>query len=113
MVMRKHITSITLLIGFLLVPIMSHADGQALYMKNCKKCHGETGKGDTLMGKKLKIVDYTTAEAQAKVTDEAIAKSIKEGLKNEAGKKVMLAFGKKLSDPEVAELLTYFRTLKK
>ena len=30
------------------------ADAKELWDKNCKKCHGEDGKGKTAMGKKLR-----------------------------------------------------------
>ena len=65
------------------------------------------------MGKKFAVADYTKAEAQAKVSDEALAKAIKDGVLNEKGKKVMMAFGKKLSDEEVGQIVAYFRTLQK
>ncbi len=87
------------------------ADGAALFAKNCKKCHGDKGHGDTAMGERLEIRDYTDPAIQATITDEKIAEVIRDGLTNEDGKKVMLAFGKKLSDDEVQALVEHFRTL--
>ena len=110
--MCKKISLILPLIGMLALPVLANADGQELYMKHCKKCHGETGAGDTPMGKKFAVADYTTAEAQSAITDEAVAKAIKDGVVNDQGKKVMMAFGKKLSDEEVGQIVAYFRTLK-
>ncbi len=111
--MRKELRYILPLVGLFTVPLLGQAGGEELYMKHCKKCHGETGSADTVMGKKFSIKDYTTAEAQAALTDEAIATAIKEGLVNEEGKKVMMPFGNKLSDEEVTEIVAYFRSLKK
>ena len=64
------------------------------------------------MGKKFAVADYTTTKAQSAITDEAVAKAIKDGVVNDQGKKVMMAFGKKLSDEEVGQIVAYFRTLK-
>ena len=35
------------------------ADAKENWEKNCAKCHGPDGKGDTKMGKKLEIKDFT------------------------------------------------------
>jgi mono/diheme cytochrome c family protein len=64
------------------------------------------------MGKKFAVADYSKAEVQSAITDEAVAKAIKDGVVNDQGKKVMMAFGKKLSDEEVGQIVAYFRTLK-
>ena len=86
--------------------------GEELFLKNCKACHGADGKGQTPMGKRLKIKDYTKAEVQAEFTDEFIAKVIKEGIVNEKGKKVMLPFEKKMTPEEITAVVAYVRSLK-
>jgi mono/diheme cytochrome c family protein len=103
--MLKKIRLILPLLGMLTLPVLANADGQELYMKYCKKCHGETGAGDTPMGKKFAVADYSKAEVQSAITDEAVAKAIKDGVVNDQGKKVMMAFGKKLSDEEVGQIV--------
>ena len=80
-------------------------------MKNCKKCHGEDGKGDTPMGKRFSVPDYTDPAVQEALTDEAIRSSIIDGKKNSDGKKVMLAFGKRLSGEDLDALVAYVRSL--
>ena len=35
------------------------ADGAALWAQNCASCHGKDGSGNTTMGKKLGVKDYT------------------------------------------------------
>ena len=88
------------------------ADAKELWDKNCKKCHGEDGKGQTAMGKKAGAKDYTDAKVQADLKDDAMAKAIKEGVKD--GEKTrMKAFGEELSADDIKGLVAYFRTLKK
>ncbi|NDV63550.1 cytochrome c [Puniceicoccales bacterium CK1056] len=94
------------------VPLVANANsGEELWMKNCKKCHGEDGDGDTVMGKKFSIRDYTDPAVQESITDEDIVAAVTDGLKNEKGKKVMLAFGSKLTEEEISSVAAYVRTL--
>lgn len=88
------------------------SDSGELWTKNCKKCHGDDGKGATAMGKKFDIRDYTDPTVQATVTDEQIAEAIRNGIKNDAGKQVMQPLGDKLSDEEINTLVAYVRSLK-
>ena len=90
---------------------LAAADGAALYGKKCKSCHGADGKANTKMGKKLKCRDLSDPKVQAKLTDAAIAKSIKEGVKE--GGKVRMKPIKGLSDAEIQAVVKYVRSLKK
>ena len=56
-------------------------DVKATYDKECAKCHGADGKGETKMGKKLGAKDYTDAKVQEEMKDDTACKSIKEGMK--------------------------------
>lgn len=85
------------------------ADGSAIYTKECTKCHGADGKGDTPMGKKLKCKDLSVEAA--KLGEAKIATAIKEGLKE--GDKVRMKAFKDLSDADVQALAKYVLTLKK
>ena len=67
------------------------ADAAANWSDHCAKCHGAEGKGDTKMGHKLNISDFTDAAVQAKFTDEQAAKAIKTGVTDENGKMRMKA----------------------
>lgn len=89
---------------------LNAADAKATYDKECAKCHGKEGKGDTKMGQKLKVKDYTDAKVQAEITDEKAIKAIKEGVKD-GSKTVMKAY--ELSDAEVKDLVALIRTFKK
>jgi mono/diheme cytochrome c family protein len=90
----------------------SAADAKALYEKNCGKCHGPDGKGETKMGKKIGAKDYTSAKVQDELKDEDALKAIKKGYKDKEGKEVMKAFDD-LSDSDAKAVLAYLRTFKK
>src|SRR5436190_23710915 len=64
-------------------------DAKATYDKDCAKCHGADGKGQTKMGQKLGVKDYTDAKVQAEIKDEDAVKAIKAGVKDKEGKVVM------------------------
>jgi mono/diheme cytochrome c family protein len=80
---------------------------------HCAKCHGADGKGQTKVGKKLNIKDYTDAKVQAEMTDADIVKVTSEGVKDKAGKEKMKAFKGELSDAEIKEMVGYIRKFKK
>lgn len=88
------------------------ADPKDNYEQTCQKCHGADGKGDTKMGKKLEVRDYTDAKVQDSFKDEDAIKALKEGLKDADGKIQMKAFTD-LSDDDIKALVAYMRTFKK
>ena len=88
------------------------ADATANWKDQCVKCHGESGKGDTKMGKKLSISDFTDAKVQATFTDEEAFKAMKQGLADDKGKTTMKAI-EGLSDGEMKALVPYVRSLVK
>jgi mono/diheme cytochrome c family protein len=88
------------------------ADAKENWTSNCVKCHGAEGKGDTTMGKKLGIKDYTDAKVQAALKDEEMTKAIKDGVKDGDTTK-MKGFGDTLKDDEIKALVAYVRGLKK
>jgi cytochrome c6 len=88
------------------------ADAKALYEKECSKCHGEDGKGQTKMGKKLGAKDYTDAKVQAEMKDDAAFKATKEGLKDKDGKTLMKPL-EGATDDDIKALIAYMRAFKK
>ncbi len=87
-------------------------DAKALYEKDCLKCHGSDGKGDTKMGKKLGVKDYTDAKVQEELKDAVALKAIKEGLKDKEDK-VLMKPTDGLSDEDIKGLVAYMRKFKK
>ena len=94
-----------------MVMTASAADVKENWEKSCTKCHGADGKGDTKMGKKLEIKDFTDAKVQASLKDDAMLKAIKEGVKD--GDKTRMKAVEGLSDEEMKALVVYVRAFKK
>jgi len=106
--------TIVLTIACLLLAVASGraADAKENWEKNCLKCHGPDGKGDTKMGKKPEVKDYADAKVQAGMKDEEMFKSIKEGRKD-GDKTKMKPYGDVLSEAEIKALVAYVRAFKK
>ena len=88
------------------------ADAKANWDAKCKVCHGADGKGKTKMGEKSGAKDYTDPKVQEGMKDDAMAKAIKEGVK-EGEKTKMKAFADVLSDDEIKALVKHVRDFKK
>ncbi len=84
--------------------IAAAADAGATWAANCASCHGKDGSGNTMMGKKLGVKDYTKDQS---FSDAEATNAIKNG------KDKMKGFGSKLSDADVKALVAYVRSLKK
>ena len=82
------------------------ADAAADYKAKCATCHGPDGKGDTAMGKTMKVKDLGSAEVQ-KQSDADMATII------EKGKKPMPGYEGKLTKDQIDALVKYVRSLKK
>ena len=79
------------------------ADARTLWAQSCASCHGKDGSGNTAMGKKLGVQDYTKSQS---FSDAEAANVIKNG------KGKMKAY-KQFSDADVKALVAYVRSLKK
>jgi len=89
----------------------SAADAKETFAKACAKCHGPDGKGDTKMGKKSEVKDFSDAKIQASFKDEELTKAIKEGVKD--GEKTRMKPAENVTDEEIKALVAYVRGLKK
>src|SRR5450631_4142435 len=106
LIIQNTIAAVALLTA-LSVTARSDDASKALWDKTCASCHGKDGKGDTTMGKKVDVKDYTDAKVQAAFADDKAIKSVKEGIKDDKGKVRMKAYGELLSDDDIKGLVAY------
>ena len=89
------------------------ADGKAVYMKKCKKCHGADGKGKPKMKEKHNIPDFTDAGWQGKNDKAKVVKATTNGVKKKDGSKTkMKAFKDKLSAEEISAVADFVKSFK-
>jgi cytochrome c6 len=94
-----------------LLPIAASAafaasDGAATYKAKCASCHGADGRGQTAMGKSLKLRDLGSADVQ-KQTDKELYNL------TAGGKGKMPAYKGKLTEAEINALVAHMRTMAK
>jgi mono/diheme cytochrome c family protein len=77
--------------------------GEAIYKANCASCHGSTGTPNPGIAKAMGV----KAASEYKGSSE---KEMIDAVKNGKGK--MKAFSGKLTDDQIKDAVTYFRTLK-
>jgi cytochrome c553 len=107
----KKILILATILGFAAAMTASAGDARETWDKTCSKCHGPDGKGQTKMGQKLGIKDYTDAKVQAAFTDDEAFKALKEGLKDSEGKTRMKP-AEGLTDDEIKALVQHVRGFK-
>ena len=79
-----------------------------LFKDRCARCHGEDGRGQTVVGQMVGAPNFTDKGWWDEEKDEhRFVHSITEG------KGEMPAFGKKLSRPEIKALAAYVKTFRK
>jgi mono/diheme cytochrome c family protein len=84
-----------------------------LYAEHCAVCHGASGRGD---GPGARVVghpirDFTDAGAMRQVSDRFLFDIIRKGGSQFGRSNAMPAWGMKLSDAEIEELVAYIRSL--
>ena len=85
---------------------MSFAEtGEAIYKANCQSCHGTSGTPTPGMAKMMGVKPASDPSYKSVSAADMIA-----AVKNGKGK--MHPFASKLTDPQIKDVVTYFRTLK-
>jgi len=96
---------LTVLTFTLVFSTWSLADGGADFKAKCAMCHGADGKGDTSMGKTMKVRDLGSADVQSQ-SDADLNGIITNG------KAKMPKYDGKLTADQISGLVKYIRTLK-
>lgn len=108
--MKNWSTALLVTAGIVLVSgraAAQQADGKALYLKNCRICHGATGEpSKTNLTKYPKIPNLRDAEFYKTRSHDSLLVVIKRG----AGKE-MKPFEGKLTEPEMRAIMEYMHTL--
>ena len=81
-------------------------DAPGLFAENCATCHGRDGRARTFHGRLLSAQNFTDTRWQTATANDEIIRAIK------TGPKLMPAFEKKLSAPEIEALVAYVRAFK-
>lgn len=85
-------------------------DGKVVYEKNCKKCHGDNGKGNDKVAGALKI-DRAKLDLNDKETTDKKDGEWERVVNDGAGK--MKGYKDKLSKEEISAVIIYVKSLKK
>lgn len=84
----------------------AQSSGQDTYKAKCQMCHGATGLADSGAGKAMKVKPITDADVKKLSETEMV-----DAVRNGSGK--MQAFKDKLTDAQIKDAVTYFRTFLK
>jgi mono/diheme cytochrome c family protein len=76
--------------------------GEAVYKANCQSCHGATGTPNAGIAKMMDVKPASEYKTTEKEQTESVTK----------GKGKMKPFSPKLTDAQIKDAVTYFRTLK-
>lgn len=89
--------------------------GLEIHKKNCLRCHGEQGKGDGPAAKLLKTKpsDWSDKAKMSSLSDQDLFKVISKGGEAVGKSKLMPAFGEKLSDKDISNVIAFVRSLAK
>jgi mono/diheme cytochrome c family protein len=93
-------------ISFLGAPAEADNAAEATYKAKCAMCHGPDGKGETAMGKSMKVRSFADPEV-AKMSDDEMGTAIAKG------KNKMPGYEKSLKPEQIKEMVAYIRSLAK
>ncbi|MEZ5294622.1 MAG: c-type cytochrome [Vicinamibacterales bacterium] len=86
----------------------SVATGQQVYQRQCRTCHGASGKADTPVAKRMNASDLTDATWTHGASDGEIFTVIRDGAGPQS---TMKPFKDKISDQDAWHLVNYIRSL--
>jgi mono/diheme cytochrome c family protein len=102
----RNLVAAMLMVGCAGAMSFAQSSAEALYKAKCQMCHGEKGLADSGAGKSMKVKPVTDADVK-KMTEAQMVDAVHNGM----GK--MQPYKDKLSDAQIKDVVTYFRTLSK
>ncbi|MBI4446700.1 MAG: cytochrome c [Acidobacteria bacterium] len=87
--------------------------GVEVHKKQCLRCHGAEGKGDGPASRLLKVkpADWRDPARMSSLSDEDLYRLVKEGGAAAGKSKMMPAFGAKLNDQEIYDVIAFVKSL--
>lgn len=85
------------------VPAVAQSSGAAVYKAKCQMCHGANGMADSGAGKAMKVKPATDPDVK-KMSEAQMIEAVRNGM----GK--MQPYKGKLTDAEIKDSVTHFRT---
>jgi mono/diheme cytochrome c family protein len=104
--MNTKVTSLVLLAAFTSYPMLAQDSGADTYKAKCAMCHAADGSGNTPAGKAMKAVPFNSPDL-IKASDADLIAATKNG------KGKMPAYGSKLTDLQIKDVIAHIRTLQK
>ncbi len=89
-----------------MAPALAQSAGADVYKTKCQMCHGATGMADTGAGKAMKVKPVTDPDVK-KATEAEMIEAVRNGM----GK--MQPYKGKLTDAQIKDSVTHFRSLMK
>jgi cytochrome c6 len=105
---KRNRSAVTLAVVLSLAGAVSFAQsgGEATYKAKCQMCHGASGLADSPAGKSMKVKPVSDPDVK-KLTEAQMVDAVRNGM----GK--MQAYKDKLTDDQIKDAVTYFRTFLK
>lgn len=98
--------ALVIILALASLPLQGQTNPLETYKQKCAMCHGEDGKGQTAMGKKMNLRDLGSPEVQ-KMSDQELYDVVAKG------KNKMPGYETQLGAERVKALVQYMRTLGK
>ncbi len=102
----KPVLLVIAVLFLLALPARAQGDGASVYKSKCAMCHGADGKGDTPVGKSMKLHDLGSPDVQKQTDAQLIDITAN-------GKGKMPGYKGKLTDDQIKQVVAFIRTLKK
>jgi mono/diheme cytochrome c family protein len=89
------------------------AEGKQLYVSYCSTCHGDTGKGDGVVGRSLPVkpADHTNGTVMNQLSDQFLHDIIAKGGTAVGKSSFMPSWGSSLDEKQIRDLLAYLRSI--